>query len=77
MIARMAIRNCLWIVLGLTVTIIAVIYFLKPHYDDCKGFFMIGGFIAKIPIIGRPISTFMCFWYAWYAFLIKTIFSIF
>ena len=76
-IARMVIRNCLWIVLGLTITIIAVIYFLKPHYDSCRSFVIVDGLIAKIPLIGKPISAFMCLWYAWYAFLVNTFLSIF
>jgi hypothetical protein len=79
-IARMVIKNCIWIVLGLIGIIIFIRYLIQPCYGDCKNNVLISGIVANIPIIGKPLSTAICFfaclWISWLKFMFNSLTSV-
>ena len=72
MVARMVIKNCLWVAIGLILFVIFIRYLLQPCYGDCKGNVIISG-ISGIPVIGNVIATgiclFACLYIGWFKFL--------
>ena len=65
MVARLAIRNCLWIVLGIIALIFIIRYLIHPCYGECKSNVLMKG-IDQIPWVGNIAVKVICFFSCFY-----------
>ena len=75
MIARLAIRNCLWIVLGIIALIFIIRYLIHPCYDECKSNILMKG-IDQIPWVGDTAVKVICFFSCFYINMFKKVLEI-